>query len=124
MRPRFLGTKHYPRIVGGSGATQRYRTARGRARVSGQNLIRVDLVSLVSKYVGQTERNLDRLFEEAQQQNAALYFDEADELFQRDADDGDIRTRFAAAKHYLRAGARRRRLLLVTGKPRPEPRGD
>ena len=123
MRPRFLGTKHHPRIVGGSGATQRYRTARGRARASGQSLIRVDLASLVSKYVGQTERNLDRLFEEAQQRSAALYFDEADELFARDADD-DTRTRFAAAKHYLRAGARRRRLLLVTGKPRPAPRGD
>lgn len=119
MRPRFLGTKHFPRVVGGSSATQRYRAARGRARTSGQPLIRIDLASIVSKYIAQTERNLDRLLDEAQQTNAVLFIDEADDLFDRDADDGNTRTLVAAAKHYLRVGVRRRRLSLVMGKPRP-----
>jgi hypothetical protein len=119
MRPRFIGTKHHPRVVGGSSATQRYRAARGRARSSGRRLIRVDLDSLVSKYVVQTQRNLDRLLDEAQQANAVLFIDESDEVFERDADDGNTRTRFAAAKHYLRAAVRRRRLSLVMGEPRP-----
>jgi hypothetical protein len=122
MRPRFLGTKHHPRIVGGSSATQRFRAARARARTSGRSTIRVDLDSVVSKYIGQTERNLDRLLDEAQQANAVLFIDEADDLFGRDTEDGNLRTRLAAAKQYLRAGARRRRLSLVMGKPLPAAR--
>jgi ATP-dependent Clp protease ATP-binding subunit ClpA len=118
MRPRFLGTRQHPRIIGGSGATQRYRAARGRARIAGKGVIRIDLASIVSKYIGQTERNLDRLLDEAQQANAVLYFDEADHLF-GDEQDEHARARLAAAKQYLRAGARRRRLSFVTGKPRP-----
>jgi hypothetical protein len=121
MRPRFVGTRQHPRVIGGSSATQRYRAARGRARIAGKGVMRIDLASVVSKYIGQTERNIDRLLDEARQASAVLYFDEADHLFEPDQDAAgeQARVRFAAAKQYLRVGARRRRLSLVTGKPRP-----
>ncbi len=47
----------------------------------GLELIRIDLAQVVSKWVGETEKNLARIFDEAQDANAALLFDEADALF-------------------------------------------
>jgi len=47
----------------------------------GRDLFRVDLSRIVDKYVGETEKNLDRIFAEAQRSHAMLLFDEADSLF-------------------------------------------
>ena len=47
----------------------------------GQELHKIDLASLVSKWVGETEKNLDAAFREAEQSQAVLFFDEADALF-------------------------------------------
>ncbi|WP_308910522.1 ATP-binding protein [Pseudokordiimonas caeni] len=44
-------------------------------------VISVDLAQLVSKYIGETEKNLDRLFTEAERRGWILFFDEADALF-------------------------------------------
>jgi hypothetical protein len=113
MRPRFLGTRQHARIVGGSGSTQRYRAAKGRARAGGKDILRIDLASVMSKYVGQTERNIRRLLDEARRANAILYFDEADNLFEHSNEDGAKRA--SAAKSYLLTAARRRQLTLITG---------
>ena len=43
--------------------------------------IHVDLSTVVSKYIGETEKNLRRVFERAAESGAALFFDEADALF-------------------------------------------
>ena len=45
------------------------------------DLYRVDLSQVSSKYVGETAKNLERIFREAQQENVILFFDEADSLF-------------------------------------------
>jgi SpoVK/Ycf46/Vps4 family AAA+-type ATPase len=47
----------------------------------GLELIRIDLSQVVSKWVGETEKNLGRIFDEAHDANAMLLFDEADALF-------------------------------------------
>ena len=47
----------------------------------GMDLFRVDLSQIVSKYVGETEKNLGRIFDEAGQSHSVLLFDEADSLF-------------------------------------------
>jgi len=47
----------------------------------GQRLLKVDLARVVSKWVGETERNLDIVFQEAEESHAVLFFDEADSLF-------------------------------------------
>lgn len=44
-------------------------------------LLKIDLSRIVSKWVGETERNLERAFSEAEDSNAVLFFDEADSLF-------------------------------------------
>ncbi len=51
------------------------------ARELGMDLYRVDVSQIVSKYVGETEKNLKRVFEEASRSHAVLLFDEADSLF-------------------------------------------
>lgn len=113
MRPRFLGTRQYPRVVGGAGSTQRFRAAKSRARVRGQDMLRIDLSLVISKYIGETERNLSRLLDRAEQTNVILYFDEADNLF---GDSDDERARTGKARRSLLRGARRRRIKVVIGK--------
>jgi len=56
-------------------------------------LHRIDLSRVVSKYIGETEKNLSRLFDAAEEGGAVLLFDEADALFgaRSEAKDGDDR---------------------------------
>lgn len=50
-------------------------------KVTGLSVFRVDLSKVVSKYIGETEKNLACLFDRAEHQNWILFFDEADALF-------------------------------------------
>ncbi|HZE68829.1 MAG TPA: ATP-binding protein [Pyrinomonadaceae bacterium] len=50
-------------------------------KVTGSSVYRIDLSKIVSKYIGETEKNLASLFDQAQHQNWILFFDEADSLF-------------------------------------------
>lgn len=65
------------------------------ARELGTHLLRIDLSSLVSKYIGETEKNLDALFDEAEQSGAVLLFDEADALFGKGSEVSDAHDRYA-----------------------------
>jgi hypothetical protein len=58
-------------------------------------LYRVDLGRLVSKYIGETEKNLDRLLDAAHGRPVVLQFDEADSLFGRRGEIRDARDRYA-----------------------------
>ena len=61
----------------------------------GLELMQVDLPSVVSKYIGETEKNLERVFSEAESLNALLFFDEADSLFGSRSEVRDARDRYA-----------------------------
>ena len=61
----------------------------------GLDLFCVDLALIVSKYIGETEKNLDRVFEAAQSANAVLFFDEADALFGKRSEVKDAHDRYA-----------------------------
>ena len=58
-------------------------------------LYKIDLSSVVSKYIGETEKNLSRIFDEAQTSNAILFFDEADCLFGKRSEVRDSHDRYA-----------------------------
>jgi len=49
-----------------------------------------DLSSVVNKYVGETEKNLSRIFNEAEASKAVLFFDEVDALFGKRSDVNDV----------------------------------
>jgi hypothetical protein len=59
------------------------------------DLYRVDLASIVSKYVGETSKNLDRILQRAKSQDLVLLFDEADALFGKRTEIKDAHDRFA-----------------------------
>jgi hypothetical protein len=61
----------------------------------GLELFRVDLATIVSKYIGETEKNLDRIFNAAEGSNAILFFDEADALFGKRSEISDSHDRYA-----------------------------
>jgi ATP-dependent 26S proteasome regulatory subunit len=56
---------------------------------------KVDLSTVVSKYIGETEKNLSKVFQEAETSNAILFFDEADALFGKRTEVKDAHDRFA-----------------------------
>jgi AAA+ superfamily predicted ATPase len=59
------------------------------------DLYRVDLAGVVSKYIGETEKNLKKIFDAAERSGAILFFDEADALFGKRTDVKDSHDRFA-----------------------------
>ncbi|MGK5110664.1 AAA family ATPase [Geodermatophilus sp. CPCC 205506] len=61
----------------------------------GLDLYRIDLSRVVSKYIGETEKNLARVFAEAETSNAILFFDEADALFGKRTEVADAHDRYA-----------------------------
>ena len=59
------------------------------------DLYKIDLSSVVSKYIGETEKNLNRIFAAAEEANAILFFDEADALFGKRSEVRDAHDRYA-----------------------------
>jgi hypothetical protein len=59
------------------------------------NLYRIDLSAVVSKYIGETEKNLRKLFDSAENGGAILFFDEADALFGKRSEVKDSHDRYA-----------------------------
>ena len=59
------------------------------------DLYKIDLSTVVSKYIGETEKNLSRIFIEAETSNAILFFDEADALFGKRSEVKDSHDRYA-----------------------------
>jgi hypothetical protein len=81
-------------FAGGSG-TGKTMAASVIARRLGLDLYKIDLAGLVSKYIGETEKNLDRIFAAARASNAILFFDEADALFGKRSEVKDAHDRYA-----------------------------
>ena len=59
------------------------------------NMYKIDLSMVVSKYIGETEKNLNRIFEAAEECNVILFFDEADALFGKRSEVRDSHDRYA-----------------------------
>ncbi len=59
------------------------------------DLYKIDLSSVVSKYIGETEKNLKKIFEEAETSNSILFFDEADAIFGKRSEVKDAHDRYA-----------------------------
>jgi SpoVK/Ycf46/Vps4 family AAA+-type ATPase len=62
---------------------------------TGLDVYRIDLAMVVSKYIGETEKNLGRIFDRAAGKNWILFFDEAESLFSKRTAVNDARDRYA-----------------------------
>ncbi len=79
----------------GASGTGKTMAAEVLARELNLDLYRIDLSSVVSKYIGETEKNLRKLFDAAEQGGAILLFDEADALFGKRSEVKDSHDRYA-----------------------------
>ncbi|MFO7996568.1 MAG: ATP-binding protein [Dehalococcoidia bacterium] len=82
-------------LFAGPSGTGKTMAAEIMANELGLDLYKIDLSAIVSKYIGETEKNLDRIFREAQTSNAILFFDEADALFGKRSEVRDSHDRYA-----------------------------
>jgi hypothetical protein len=82
-------------LFAGPSGTGKTMAAEVMARELGLDLYKIDLSTVVSKYIGETEKNLDRIFRAAQSSNAIIFFDEADALFGKRSDVKDAHDRYA-----------------------------
>lgn len=79
----------------GPSGTGKTMAASAVANTLGLPLFRVNLAGLVSKYIGETEKNLDRLFDAASGTDVVLFFDEADAIFGKRSEVRDAHDRYA-----------------------------
>lgn len=84
-----------PRSSTGRVAQARQWQRLGVARKLGVQILRLDLSRVVSKYIGDTETNIDRVFVDAQRSGSAILIDEADALFGKRSEVRDAHDRYA-----------------------------
>jgi AAA+ superfamily predicted ATPase len=82
-------------LLHGPSGTGKTMAALAVARRLGVQLLRIDLSRVVSKYIGDTEKNIDRVFEDARNSGAALLIDEADALLGKRSEVKDAHDRYA-----------------------------
>ena len=81
-------------LFAGPAGTGKAMSAEFLAAETGRDLYRIDLAGVISKYIGETEKNLDRMLETAAHQDAILLIDEADALFGERTDVRDAHDRY------------------------------
>jgi SpoVK/Ycf46/Vps4 family AAA+-type ATPase len=79
----------------GSSGTGKTMAALGVARLLGIQMLRLDLSRVVSKYIGDTEKNIDRVFTDAQKSGCAILIDEAEAVFGKRSEVKDAHDRYA-----------------------------
>jgi SpoVK/Ycf46/Vps4 family AAA+-type ATPase len=81
LGPGRAGPKGLVAMFSGSSGTGKTLAAGLLAQDLGRDLLKVDLSQVVSKWVGETEKNLDRVLRDVQEAHAMLFFDEAEAIF-------------------------------------------
>jgi len=82
-------------LLNGTGEADRFQIVGGLAKAMARPVHRVPLARVVSKYIGETEKNLARCFVTAEREGAVLLFDEADALFGKRSEVRDSHDRYA-----------------------------
>jgi SpoVK/Ycf46/Vps4 family AAA+-type ATPase len=82
-------------LLSGASGTGKTMAAEVLAHALDLDLFQIDLAGLVSKYIGETEKNLKRVFDAAEDSGAILLFDEADALFGKRSEVKDSHDRYA-----------------------------
>ena len=85
----------YRALFYGPPGTGKTLTATLLGKYTGKDVYRIDLSRVVSKYIGETEKNLSHLFDKAVDKNWILFFDEADALFGKRTDIRDAHDKYA-----------------------------
>ena len=92
---KLVASSGIPILFSGPPGTGKTMAAEIIAGELGLDLYKIDLSSIVSKYIGETEKNMERIFTDAESSNAILFFDEADALFGKRSEVRDSHDRYA-----------------------------
>lgn len=95
MRPGGGRGRGVTALFAGASGTGKSMSAEALAGELGVPLFKVDLASVVDKYIGETEKNLEEVFRSVENDDGVLLFDEADALFGKRSDVSDARDRYA-----------------------------
>jgi SpoVK/Ycf46/Vps4 family AAA+-type ATPase len=95
VRRKLVSSAGVPILFAGDPGTGKTMAAEIIAQELGLDLYKIDLSTVVSKYIGETEKNLEKIFNEAQSSNAILFFDEADAIFGKRSEVKDAHDRYA-----------------------------
>jgi SpoVK/Ycf46/Vps4 family AAA+-type ATPase len=87
--------KGYSILFHGSAVKNKLATAEKLGKEFNKKVYRVDLSQLISKYIGETEKNLSAVFEKAEKKDWILFFDEADVLFGKRTNVRDSHDKYA-----------------------------
>lgn len=82
-------------LFAGPTGTGKTMAAEAIAQVLGKDLYKIDLTSVVSKYIGETEQKLEQVFQAGEATQAVLFFDEADSLLGKRSEVKDAHDRYA-----------------------------
>jgi hypothetical protein len=85
----------YRALFYGPPGTGKTLTASLLGKQTGKEVFRIDLSRVISKYIGETEKNLSRLFDKAENKNWILFFDEAEALFGKRTEIHDAHDKYA-----------------------------
>ena len=85
----------YKALFYGAPGTGKSMTAALIGKKTGLDVYRIDLSQMVSKYIGETEKNLSKIFDRAEHKNWILFFDEGDALFGKRTSTSDAHDRYA-----------------------------
>jgi SpoVK/Ycf46/Vps4 family AAA+-type ATPase len=86
---------NYIALFEGDDASDKLAAAALMAKDEGRQLYKINVAQVVSKYAGRTEKNLDKVFNDAQNHDWILFFDEADALFGKRSSVNDSHDRYA-----------------------------
>jgi hypothetical protein len=85
----------YRSLFYGPSGTGKTLTAALLGKATGRDVYRVDLSLVISKYIGETEKNLEKVFQQAEHRDWILFFDEAEAIFGKRTNVSDSHDRFA-----------------------------
>jgi hypothetical protein len=85
----------YRALFYGPPGTGKTLTASLLGKYTSKDVFRIDLSRVISKYIGETEKNLSKLFDKAENKDWILFFDEADALFGKRTDIRDAHDKYA-----------------------------
>lgn len=92
---KLVSSKGVSSLFAGEPGTGKTLAAQVIAKELGMDLYKIDLSTVVSKYIGETEKNLELIFTQARNSNAILFFDEADAIFGKRSEVKDAHDRYA-----------------------------
>lgn len=92
---QFFQSRGISLLFSGSSGTGKTMTASVLANTLGLELFKIDLSQMVSKYIGETEKHLSKLFSMAKESGVILFFDEADSIFGKRSEVQDAHDRYA-----------------------------